>query len=503
MKKQDFVTFFCRLKKSDSPYVSTFVMFFLIMAAFVLNVAVADTIDTKETDSHNSKLQALLVAHKYVPANVGVLFRDIDTDSTFASLNADVMYNPASVAKLLTTAIAFDKLGSSFTFKTSVYCGSGFKPESGVCAGNLYIIGGGDPSLVIERLWLFVQHLKCIGVKSIERDIVLDNSLFDSVTVGPGFYEDSSDDPYMAPVSALSANFNCTSVWLRPGANAGAPAYADILPKAKTVSLVNRAKTLGNKLLDWIIASRREPNTTDVKVSGGIGIDSKQVVEYRKVWQTWEYFGDVFKNLLDENHIAFTGAIRHGVTPDSVKQKEPLYVFPSIPLSDIITDMLKYSSNYTAETIFKTLSAAPGSWEKSAALATSWWKEKRISATCPLVKNGSGMGESNKMSCRQITDLLAYLYRQKSTMPELLYALPCAGIDGTLKSRFKNSRFKGIIRGKTGTLNDYGISTIAGYIFLPKRTLTFAILFNNCTHHKHYQLWEMQERILEAVVPEK
>jgi D-alanyl-D-alanine carboxypeptidase/D-alanyl-D-alanine-endopeptidase (penicillin-binding protein 4) len=422
-------------------------------------------------------------------------------------MNADSPVNPASVSKLLTAAIAFDKLGTTYAFKTSLYQDSVFDPATGACRGTVYIRGGGDPSLVVERLWLLVQHLACMGVTSIQKDIVLDDSFFDTASCGPGFFEDSADNPYMAPVNALSVNFNCVSVWVRPGANVGSPVFSSLLPRSGIVTLSSLARTAaGGKQSDCLVGDRRVQDMTTVTVSGTLPQDNNQVLIYRKVWQTRDYFGSVLQTLLADNKIAFKGNFRHGTVPQSLRQKPAFYVFPSIPLSDIVTDMFKYSSNFAAEMIFKTLSAEKdstfGSWEKSAALALAWWKEKNLPGT-PKIKNGSGMGDSNRMSCRQIVELLALVNKSKSYLPEYLYALPSAGVDGTLKSRFKTSRFKGIVRGKTGTLNDYGVHSIAGYILLPKKTYAFAIIFNSESGHSQFHQWEMQEKILDLIVPER
>ena len=361
--------------------------------------------------------------------------------------------------------------------------------------------------MVVERMWLFVQHLVCMGVTSIEKDILLDDSFFDTVSCGPGFYEDSADNPYMAPVNALSVNFNCVSVWVRPGASAGSPVFSSLLPKSKIVTLSSYAKTAaGGKQSDCFIGDKKVQGITAVTVSGTLPQDNNQVLIYRKVWQIRDYFASVLQVLLADNKIAFKGNFRHGAVPESLRQKAPFYVFTSIPLSDIITDMFKYSSNFAAEMIFKTLSAEKdstfGSWEKSAALASAWWKEKGLTGS-PKIKNGSGMGDSNRMSCRQIVELLSLVNKSKTYLPEYLYALPSAGVDGTLKSRFKNSRFKGIVRGKTGTLNDFGVHSIAGYILLPKKTYAFAVIFNSETGRSQFHQWEMQEKILDLIVPEK
>lgn len=455
----------------------------------------------------NRLLEALLLKSRFSTSRSFIALKDLSTDSIVSAMNADSPVNPASVSKLLTAAIAFDKLGTTYAFKTSLYQDSVFDPATGACRGTVYIRGGGDPSLVVERLWLLVQHLACMGVTSIQKDIVLDDSFFDTASCGPGFFEDSADNPYMAPVNALSVNFNCVSVWVRPGANVGSPVFSSLLPRSGIVTLSSLARTAaGGKQSDCLVGDRRVQDMTTVTVSGTLPQDNNQVLIYRKVWQTRDYFGSVLQTLLADNKIAFKGNFRHGTVPQSLRQKPAFYVFPSIPLSDIVTDMFKYSSNFAAEMIFKTLSAEKdstfGSWEKSAALALAWWKEKNLPGT-PKIKNGSGMGDSNRMSCRQIVELLALVNKSKSYLPEYLYALPSAGVDGTLKSRFKTSRFKGIVRGKTGTLNDYGVHSIAGYILLPKKTYAFAIIFNSESGHSQFHQWEMQEKILDLIVPER
>ncbi|MFN8547332.1 MAG: D-alanyl-D-alanine carboxypeptidase [Candidatus Eisenbacteria bacterium] len=61
---------------------------------------------------------------------------------------------PASVAKLVTTTAALDRLGPDFTFSSQLWADGllGEKKKSGVLHGNLVVRGGGI--LVTERLWL-------------------------------------------------------------------------------------------------------------------------------------------------------------------------------------------------------------------------------------------------------------------------------------------------------------------------------------------------------------
>jgi D-alanyl-D-alanine carboxypeptidase/D-alanyl-D-alanine-endopeptidase (penicillin-binding protein 4) len=149
--------------------------------------------------------------------------------------------------------------------------------------------------------------------------------------------------------------------------------------------------------------------------------------------------------------------------------------------------------------IFKTIpsvvDSTRGSWPLGAAKVLSWWEKCGLPGK-PLIKNGSGMGNTNRISTLQIAQLLSHVWKQKTYLPEYLNALSVSGIDGTLKSRFKKSPLKGLVRGKTGTLNDYGISALAGYLLLPKGTYSFAII---CTKigDGQYDNWQVQEQTLE------
>ena len=221
--------------------------------------------------------------------------------------------------------------------------------------------------------------------------------------------------------------------------------------------------------------------------------------------QTGEYFGGIVKLFFDEKKITIKGKIRRGLIPDSMKAAKPLYTWESPPLWEIVADMMKFSTNLSAEMLFKTFSAVRdsggGSWEKSSEMMQAWWKEKGLPG-CPIMKNGSGMGDCNRFTVSQLAALLNFTWNQKTFFPEYLNAFSIAGNDGTLRSRFKGSRLKGRVRGKTGTLNEFGVYSMAGYVLMPKADYIFVIVFNNIGSKFPYHHWEMQQKILEMLVPE-
>ena len=98
--------------------------------------------------------------------NVSLVLYDIETQKNVLSINADKPFLYASNLKLLTSAVALKQLGGGFKFLTLF----SFDKES----GTLYIKAGGDPEMVIEKLWVVASDLKRLGVKGIKKVAVDD-----------------------------------------------------------------------------------------------------------------------------------------------------------------------------------------------------------------------------------------------------------------------------------------------------------------------------------------
>lgn len=457
---------------------------------------------------YQQQVEKLIATSNYPAGDVGVLIKEVGRDSVLVSCNQNALFNPASVMKLVTGTVAFDLLGIDYCFKTDVFIDSVFNRDTGVVHGNLYIRGRGDPGFLAERMWLFVQHLTHCGIKEIAGDLVLDDSYFDSNINGPGFGEDQSSRAYDAPIAALSANFNTVAIHAAPATTVGAPVHITPFPRMKGVRIVSTAKTSAAGSSSGLqVKTEMMDGKTAILVFGDMSLDEKPRYIFRKVWNTWESFGWICQGLFEECGIAFTGKARHAKVPNSVVSRKPFYTFDSQSLSVFVFNMFKYSSNFAAEMVFKTVASEfdslPGSWESGSRLVSHWWQTKKLlrraTTSSPVVKNGSGMGGENRLSPRHIVNLLEYVWHKKKYAPEFIYALSVSGVDGTLKERFHPSPLTGIIRAKTGTLNNRGVSNLAGYVLLPHTTYVFAILVTN-KNHSQFTHWTLQQKILETVI---
>ncbi|MDI9544384.1 MAG: D-alanyl-D-alanine carboxypeptidase, partial [Bacteroidota bacterium] len=151
------------------------------------------------------------------------MVQEVQSGELPAEMNSAQALVPASLSKLLTTGAALEILGPEKRFKTELaYRGL---LENGSLKGNLYILGGGDPSLgseyTEEQAGLFlqdwVQAVKQLGISRIEGDIVADPSLFDEEAVSPYWLWEDMGNYYAAGVYGLAVFDNMFRLGLKSG----------------------------------------------------------------------------------------------------------------------------------------------------------------------------------------------------------------------------------------------------------------------------------------------
>jgi serine-type D-Ala-D-Ala carboxypeptidase/endopeptidase (penicillin-binding protein 4) len=148
----------------------------------------------------------LKLAHEMARASAssGVYVRDLDTRRTLFESKADVARVPASVEKLYTTSAALLRFGPDATLKTSV-AGSGFLDPDGVWRGNLYLRGGGDPTLDRADLLALADDLVGAGILRVDGSVLGDETRFDALR---GSYDSGGgyDSDMGGVLSALALN---------------------------------------------------------------------------------------------------------------------------------------------------------------------------------------------------------------------------------------------------------------------------------------------------------
>jgi D-alanyl-D-alanine carboxypeptidase/D-alanyl-D-alanine-endopeptidase (penicillin-binding protein 4) len=114
-------------------------------------------------------------------SHAGAYVVDLGTGRVLYSRNADRTLAPASNEKLLTTAAALVRLGQGTTLQTVVRpAPDAVLQPDGTLAGDLILVGAGDPSLNDVAMRDLVAQLQAAGIRRVTGAIVGDESLFDN-----------------------------------------------------------------------------------------------------------------------------------------------------------------------------------------------------------------------------------------------------------------------------------------------------------------------------------
>ena len=386
--------------------------------------------------------------------------------------------NPASVMKLVTTYAAMDMLGPDFTWRTDFYTDG--QMTGGTLRGNLYVRGGGDPKLVLERIQDAFHALQDKGVKVILGDMVLDHSAFDLPDHDAGEFDGESLRPYNASPDGLLVNFKSVVLTFQPDAATGVARVVSEPPMAglaidATVPLSKAG--CGN----WHDALQgRFDDANAIRFVGSYPARCGEKVWPVAYQDPGSYAERAFEGLWRSSGGAITGQVRKGLMPPGSKL---LYQARSLPLSDIIADVNQWSNNVMAQQVFLTLgrlstqrsearSAGPGTfipvrvgrWERSREVVSRWWKTTfGIHSAAPVLENGSGLSRTERITPEGLIALLQHAARHPQGQ-KFVDSLSVAGVSGTgaRLARGPNSAAKGNAFVKTGTLND--VTGIAGYV---------------------------------------
>jgi D-alanyl-D-alanine carboxypeptidase/D-alanyl-D-alanine-endopeptidase (penicillin-binding protein 4) len=154
----------------------------------------------------------------------------------------------------------------------------------------------------------------------------------------------------------------------------------------------------------------------------------------------------------------------------------------SVPVADIVERTLQYSDNEGAEVLaHQTGLAVDGdaSYAGGVKAVTSTLDRLGVDLSKATLQDGSGLSRHDRVDAETLVDVLQLA--ASPDHPELrsvVTGLPVAAYDGSLAYRFDDSRGRGVVRAKTGTLT--GTSALAGLTTDARdRVLVFAFVSNH------------------------
>ena len=461
-----------------------------------------------QTDTPQQKAQALTSDPTFAHAYVGIKVMNGSGD-TLAEVNGDKMLVPASNMKLISTGTALYELGRDYRFPTTIaYDGT---IDNGILHGNLYIVGGADPTLgskdtiatpLAVTFGQWEEFVRSAGIKHIDGHIIGDGRWLEGMSEEPSWLMSDLGTYYGTGVTGLMFYENMMSFSVAPGKNVGDP--ISIKPHYPSCSWMTfryegttGEKGTGDKL--YMYTGEFAPVAA---IRGTFGVDrGHKQVDCSNEFP--EYTCAVyFKNHLENKGIKCPAGAADFRLKKEWKAGDSLKVIGttfSPALTKIAAVTNKASNNLYAETLLRTLGkvkCGSSCYDSSYVALNEVLKEMHLSASSGLsVKDGSGLSRQNLVSpdfmCRFLGAMM-----DSDCFEDFLWSLPYPGSDGSLSYNMKgySEALRRRIRVKSGSMN--GVRCYSGYILpegfnhipgmpIPQevkdKTIIFSILTNNCT----------------------
>ncbi|ACO78106.1 D-alanyl-D-alanine carboxypeptidase/D-alanyl-D-alanine-endopeptidase [Azotobacter vinelandii CA] len=407
-------------------------------------------------------VQQALSAHKLPGDALSLVVLPLTGPGVPTYFNADVPLNPASTMKLVTTYAALELLGPTHKWHTEFYADGPL--QGGVLNGNLYLKGGGDPKLNMERLWLLMRDLRANGVREVRGDLVLDRSHFVQPHL-PSFNDDGGDSnkPFLVEPDSLLINLKALRFIARaePG-----KVQISVEPPIAGMSIDNQVQALpAGACPDWpdvrynlIPQQSGYSMVVTGKLPAGCSAQSyiapldHQTYAAGAVRAIWQELG---------------GSIRGQDRVGNVPRQAQLLVRASSPdMVEIIRDINKFSNNTMARQLFLSIgrqyrNGADADDAQAAYRAVrQWMTRKGIDPRHLVMENGSGLSRTERISAREMAEMLKAAWHSPYAA-EFIASMPLVAMDGTMRKRLRRTPLVGEAHIKTGTLNT--VRAISGF----------------------------------------
>ncbi len=468
-------------------FLLNFILFFVYHSSFSQRT---ETTTTASTNPIQQYAESMTGFKDLTNAAFAFCVKDLGSGEIIADINKSMSIPAASTMKLVTTSCAIQILGTSYRFKTSIGYSGVLNDSTGVLDGDLYIIGGGDPTLGSKYynkegnekdfLYEWADTIKKMGIKQINGRIIADASLYKYQGVPSGWVWGDMGNYYGAGPSGLTIYDNMLKITFKTGEKKGDPTEIICMePYIPLFQLLNTVSSDDSSRDNAYVFGA--PYSNDWFVSGSIPKNKEEFTVKASIPDPEYVFAIEFASVLAENGIQFNYAptTYRKLTNNSnfIKPEiNVIYTHSSPSLTSIINWTNERSVNLFAEHLLTQISvhrSGYGSTYNGSLICEAYWKTK-IGSQGLFMTDGSGLSRSNAVSPMFFVEMLNIM-KSSSTFKS---SLAICGKKGTMASLCKGTVAEGRVSGKSGTMTR--MKAYTGYVDTKNgKKLAYAMVLNN------------------------
>ncbi len=437
----------------------------------------------------SSDLDAIFADPIFDRALVGVRIESLATGQVLYEQNADRHVIPASNMKLVTLAVAAERLGWDYRFETRLEAAGTIR--DGVLDGDLVVVGGGDPSIgsldagASPLFSTWVLALREAGIRRVNGRIIGDDDAFEDEGRGAGWAWDNLTAAYSAPSGALSYNENVAVIRALPGAAEGAPARVLVTPPGHGFQVTSDVAT-AEAGARGTLSVQRAPGSQQLVARGRVAAGASEMTRTTAVDSPTLFFARGLADALGDRGIIVGGGawdIDDLESPIAEGERRVVARHQSPSLESLSGHLMKVSQNFYAETFLKAIGLATtgtGSENAGRRAVRDTLESWGIARDAVVVYDGSGLSRYNYVTANAIVGILKHMWESDQHRGRFLATLPVAGHDGTLGSRMRDTALARHVQAKTGTIAN--VRSLSGYLDRPSgEKLVFSIIANHFT----------------------
>jgi len=332
------------------------------------------------------------------------------------------------------------------------------------------------------------------GIRRITGNVVALGDAFPGPVAGAGWPWDALDGASFAGVDELLFNEGLSFIRVRPGASIGDPALVETKPARTFPSVRVVATTIapdtsaastatgggrgGRGTTGTRVSAYHDTLTSTVIVRGQIAVGDSATITFPQHDPNTAFVAALTEALAERG----ITVDRQATTWTQDPRADSLFTVVSVPLKEIMPAIMKPSQNQIAEVFLRTLGlerAGVGTADSGRRVIERQFAAWKIPSDAFVVRDGSGLSRSDLISPEAIVSILEVM-RRSPNFAVFYESLPIAGVDGTIRTRMRDTPAQGNLRAKTGTLSM--VRSLSGYVRTADgRLLEFSVLCNNWT----------------------